>query len=60
MQGPKRLCEEKTRVLPGRNRQAPPMTLSACTVLSHTIEVIDLAGPFEVFTTASRVFLRRD
>jgi len=36
------------------------MTLSVGIYLFKNVEVLDFAGPFEVFTTASRVFLRRN
>jgi transcriptional regulator GlxA family with amidase domain len=36
------------------------MTLSIGIYLFKNVEVLDFAGPFEVFTTASRVFLRRN
>jgi transcriptional regulator GlxA family with amidase domain len=35
------------------------MTISVGIYLFNNVEVLDFAGPFEVFTTASRVFLRR-
>lgn len=35
------------------------MTISVGIFLFENVEVLDFAGPFEVFTTASRVFLRR-
>lgn len=35
------------------------MTLSVAIYLYPDVEVLDFAGPFEVFTTANRVFLRR-
>jgi transcriptional regulator GlxA family with amidase domain len=36
------------------------MTVSVGIYLFENVEVLDFAGPFEVFTTASRVFLRRN
>ncbi|MBU1236962.1 MAG: DJ-1/PfpI family protein [Gammaproteobacteria bacterium] len=36
------------------------MTISVAIFLFPDIEVLDFAGPYEVFTTASRVFKRRD
>jgi transcriptional regulator GlxA family with amidase domain len=36
------------------------MTLSIAIYVYPQVEVLDFAGPFEVFTTASRVFGRRD
>ena len=36
------------------------MTLSVGIFLFDNVEVLDFAGPFEVFTTASRVHLRRN
>ena len=36
------------------------MTLSVGLYIFNSAEVLDFAGPFEVFTTASRVFLRRN
>ena len=35
------------------------MTIAVAIYLFKNVEVLDFAGPFEVFTTASRVFLRR-
>lgn len=36
------------------------MTISVGIYLFNNVEVLDFAGPFEVFTTASRVFLRHN
>jgi len=36
------------------------MTISVGIYLFENVEVLDFAGPYEVFTTASRVFLRRN
>jgi transcriptional regulator GlxA family with amidase domain len=36
------------------------MTVTVAIYLFRNVEVLDFAGPFEVFTTASRVFLRRN
>ena len=36
------------------------MTISVGIYIFKNVEVLDFAGPFEVFTTASRVFLRRN
>ncbi len=36
------------------------MTISVGIFLFKNVEVLDFAGPFEVFTTASRVFLRHN
>lgn len=35
------------------------MTLAVAIYLFDNVEVLDFAGPYEVFTTASRVYLRR-
>ena len=36
------------------------MTISVGIYIYNNVEVLDFAGPFEVFTTASRVYLRRN
>lgn len=42
------------------NTELHTMTLSVGIFLFDNVEVLDFAGPFEVFTTASRVHLRRN
>lgn len=36
------------------------MTIAVAIYLFKNVEVLDFAGPFEVFTTASRVFLKQN
>jgi transcriptional regulator GlxA family with amidase domain len=43
---------------PANNIGGPPLTINTGIYLYNNVEVLDFSGPFEVFSTASRIFTR--